>query len=95
MNGLRFEWDPTKAKSNLRKHRVSFEEATTVWRDPNARFFDDPSHSDEEDRGKAVGYSERGRLLAVIFTVRDDGIRLISAKKATAGEETTYAENLG
>lgn len=94
MSELRFEWDPAKAAKNRRKHGVSFDEARTVWSDPNAQFRDDTAHSDIEDRGKVVGFSERNRLLAVIFTAREYGIRLIHAHKASAAEEASYAEGL-
>ena len=94
MSSLRFEWDPRKAAINGRKHGVSFDEAATVWTDPNACFLEDVAHSDTEDRGKAIGFSEKDRLLAVIFTVRNNGIRIISARKAAAAEEAAYVQNL-
>ena len=60
---MRFEWDGSKAASNLKKHRVSFDEAVTVFYDPLAATFDDPGHSQEENRLVTVGYSAKGRLL--------------------------------
>jgi len=69
---LAFEWDKRKAKNNLKKHGVSFEEASTVFRDPLARTIDDPLHSDEEDRFVTLGESQRRRLLVVAFTDRED-----------------------
>jgi uncharacterized protein len=95
LSELNFEWDPGKAAVNRRKHGMTFDEASTVWTDPNMRFRDDPAHSDDEDRSKAIGFSERNRLLTVVFTVRNHGIRIISARKASAADEADYAENLG
>ena len=89
-----FEWDPRKATTNLRKHGVSFEEARTVFKDPNFWAQYDPAHLGPESRLKAVGISIKNRLLAVIFTPRNDAIRIINARKATAGEEAAYAEGL-
>ncbi len=62
---MRFEWDESKAASNLKKHRVSFDEAVTVFYDPLAATFDDPDHSQAEGRLVTVGYSTRNRLLVV------------------------------
>lgn len=90
--GLVFEWDPAKALSNLRKHGVSFDEATGVFGDPLALDIHDPLHSDDEDRFVIIGTSLRGRLLVVVFTERNDRIRLISARKATPRERKTYEE---
>ena len=67
---MRFEWDGTKAASNLKKHRVSFDEAVTVFYDPLAATFGDPDHSQEESRLITVGYSARGRLLVVSHVER-------------------------
>jgi len=95
LNDIRFEWDSVKAARNVRKHRISFEEAITVWSDPNAYFEDDWRHSESEDRGRVIGFSEKDHLLAVIFTVRADVIRIINARKVTAAEEATYAQGFG
>jgi uncharacterized DUF497 family protein len=95
MSGSRFEWDPAKASANRRKHGVAFDEAMTVWDDPNVFFEYDAKHSDAENRLKAIGFSERNRLLSVIFTDRDDAIRIISARKASATDRSAYAEALG
>lgn len=89
---LRFEWDPEKAAGNLAKHGVSFEEAATVFGDPLGRIVDDPRHSSEEPRYVLLGYSERHRLLAVMFTKREEAIRLISVRKATRRERREYEE---
>lgn len=88
-----FEWDLRKSRSNRRKHRVRFEEAVTVYADPLARIFDDPDHSKSELREIIVGHSSAGRLLVVCFTERDDRIRIISARCATARERRDYEQN--
>ena len=95
MDGLQFEWDPAKASINRRKHGTTFDEATTVWDDPNVFFEDDTKHSEAEERAKAIGFSERNRLLSVIFTDRNNAIRIITARKASAADEATYQEALG
>jgi uncharacterized DUF497 family protein len=83
---LIFEWDLAKATSNRRKHGVSFEEAATVFLDPLARTFDDPAHSDEEDRFLLVGASSALRTLLVVHVERGDRLRIISARLATRKE---------
>jgi len=90
-----FEWDPRKAVANLRKHRVSFAEATTVFGDPLGVTIPDPDHSYAEDRRIIVGRSIRGRLLIVAHTDRDDRIRIISARELTRSEREAYEETLG
>ena len=89
---LRFEWDPRKAKVNLAKHGVSFEEAVTVFGDSLGRITDDPRHSETEERYVLLGESARRRLLAVMFTERGQAIRLVSARKATRTERREYEE---
>jgi uncharacterized DUF497 family protein len=91
---LRFVWDTEKAAANLKKHRVSFEEATTVFRDPLARIFDDEAHSMHEQREIIIGHSSRNRLLLVCFTERATAIRIFSARQATRKEHTDYEENV-
>jgi uncharacterized protein len=90
--GLEFEWDSRKAKRNLRKHGVSFEEAISVFGDPLALTIADPFHSEDEDRFVVLGGSQRSRLIVVIFTDRGDRIRIISARKATRHERRDYEE---
>jgi uncharacterized DUF497 family protein len=90
---MEFEWDDAKAIANERKHRVSFDESTTVFHDPFAAVFQDPDHSTEEERQILVGYSERGRLLVVSFTERLPNLRIISARIATASERRNHEEN--
>ena len=85
-----FEWDARKAAANRRKHAVSFEEATRVFEDPRVVMFFDEEHSDLEDRYIALGLSDKGRLLVVSHKYRGQVTRIISARKATAGEARVY-----
>ncbi len=90
---LHFEWEPEKAISNHHKHSVTFEEAQTVFRHPLAMIFFDEAHStEEEEREIIIGFSNLNRVLLVAFTERVSGIRLISAREATAKEQTDYEE---
>jgi hypothetical protein len=91
--GLAFEWDKRKARRNAGKHGVSFEEASTLFADPLALTIHDPLHSNEEDRYITLGRSQRRRLLVVVFTDRDDRIRIISARVATRREGKNYEES--
>ena len=90
---LLFEWDPTKAKENHKAHGVSFDEASTAFRDTLSLTICDPLHSEEEDRFVLIGNSHRNRLLVVVHTERGDFVRLISARKATKKERKQYEEN--
>jgi len=85
-----FAWDPVKAAGNIQKHKVTFEEAQTVFDDPLAVNFEDDEHSELEVREFVVGYSQQNRLLLVCFTERQDGIRLISARPITRLERQDY-----
>jgi len=89
---IRVEWDPAKARIDLRKHGVSFEEAETVFYDDHALLLDDPEHSGDEDRFVLLGLSSRFRVLVVAHTYRehDAVIRLISARRATKAEQAGY-----
>ena len=87
-----FEWDLAKADVNLRKHGVSFEEAASVYDDPNRLELVDAEHSEVEDRDIVIGYSKLTRLLMVVTTERHEAIRVISARKANAGEKRRYVE---
>lgn len=87
-----FEWDEEKAKANLQKHGVSFEEAQTVFTDPLAITIPDPDHSTDEDRFITIGESNKKRLLVVVYTERRKKIRLISARKAARAERKKYEE---
>jgi uncharacterized DUF497 family protein len=89
---MKFEWDPRKAALNLAKHGVSFEEATTAFRDPLSATAPDPDHSVGESRFITFGLSAKGRLLVVSHTERGETIRLISARLATKQERKIYEE---
>ena len=88
---MRFEWDPEKARRNIVKHGLSFEEAATAFGDPLSRTRFDPDHSDGEDRFLLLGASHVGRLVVISHTHRGEKIRLISARLATRRERRTYA----
>jgi uncharacterized DUF497 family protein len=91
---MRFEWDPAKAKSNIRKHGVSFDEAVTVFKDPLAFIFDDTTHSEQEQREIIIGISALRRMILVCFVERvADIVRIISARAATRQEIKDYEEN--
>ena len=89
---IEFEWDPTKAETNARKHGVTFEEAKSVFLDEYARQFFDSEHSDIEERFIMLGLSDRSRVLVVCHCERAEGnnIRLISARRASANERKNY-----
>jgi len=89
---VEFEWDREKAAKNLRKHRVSFSEAATVFGDTLSTTIPDPDHSVEEDRHITIGMSDHHRLLMVAHTAREDRIRIISARGLTHTERETYEE---
>jgi uncharacterized DUF497 family protein len=91
---LAFEWDADKARKNLKKHGVSFEEASTVFADPWSSTIEDPLHSIEEDRFIILGESIRMRILVVVFTERGEKLRLISARYASRRERKQYEEGL-
>ena len=94
---MRFEWDPNKNEINKKKHGISFEEAKTVFYDECAILFDDPDHSEEEDRFIILGLSQRENLCIVSHCYRgeDEIIRIISARKATKTETSFYTANRG
>src|SRR4030042_1103902 len=81
--GLNFEWDRGKAEANLKKHRASFDEATTIFSDPFSITIPDSAHSAAEDRYIDIGASEKGRILVVVYTERGANIRIISCRRAT------------
>ena len=91
---MRFEWDETKSRINKAKHGVSFEEAATVFADPEALLLPDPDHSRQEERFVLLGISHKPRLLVVCHCTRaEEGvIRLISARKATRKEVSQYRD---
>ena len=92
MSSIRFEWDPQRAEVNLRKHRVSFEDAQSVFSDERALLIDDPDHSEDAERLVLLGLSQSLRLLVVVHCFRAEGrvIRIISARKANAEERSNY-----
>ena len=92
MNMIRFEWDDNKNEINKKKHKISFEEARTVFYDDAALVIDDPEHSKDEDRFIILGLSKRANLLVVCHCYResDTVIRIISARKATKMESQYY-----
>lgn len=90
---LLFEWDPNKARENIRIHSVSFDEASTSFKDTLSLTIYDPLHSDEEDRFVLIGNSCKNRLLVIVHTERGDKIRIISARKVTRNERRQYEEN--
>jgi uncharacterized DUF497 family protein len=91
---MQFEWNEEKTKANLKKHRVSFEEAETVFDDSLFLIFADPDHSIEENRFIIMGESNRNKLLVVSFVERPPKIRLISARKANRAERKNYEEEI-
>jgi len=91
---LEFEWDPQKAAANLAKHKVSFEEAATVFGDPLGRIVTDPRHSSGEERFVLLGLSQDQRLLAVMYVERGEATRIISARRATRRERRTNEETI-
>jgi len=86
---MQFEWNPDKARSNLKKHEVSFNEASTVFNDPLSMTFPDPNHSYSEDRYVIIGLSSAGRILVIPHT---DRVRIISAREATRNERRFYED---
>ena len=91
---MRFEWDPEKAASNVRKHGISFDEAVTVFKDPLAFIFDDTTHSEFEHREIIIGTSTVRRMILVCFVERlESVVRIISARPATRQEIKDYEEN--
>ncbi|MDR0646702.1 MAG: BrnT family toxin [Elusimicrobiota bacterium] len=92
MKALQFGWDAKKNRSNIAKHKISFEEAKTVFYDDNAKIISDPDHSEAEDRFIIMGMSNALKLLVVCHCYRepDEKIRIISARKATRKESEYY-----
>lgn len=94
---LVFDWDVRKARTNLAIHRVTFDEAKTVFNDPLLLTFPDDFHSETEERLISIGYSSRQRLLLVVHTEHETEdeieVRIISCRKVTATERKTYEES--
>jgi len=91
---LQFEWDLNKARTNVAKHGVSFQEAMTVFADPLARIFTDEAHSADESREIIIGHSIKSQLLLVSFVEIEERVRLLSARKATRPERKDYEETV-
>ncbi len=89
---LTFEWDEKKAQANFKKHKVSFEEAKSIFNDPWLLTFPDFEHSNGEQRQLSIGLSTRGRVLIVVHTDRGKNIRLISGRRATPNERKVYEQ---
>ena len=92
MNSIKFDWDPSKAATNQKKHKVSFEEAKSAFYDERAKLIDDPDHSADEERFILLGLSHLLRVVVVCHCYRGDDnvIRIISARKATTQELKAY-----
>jgi len=91
--GMKFEWDDDKARKNLKKHKVSFEESVTVFGDFLSITISDSTHSETEDRWIIIGESNKHRLIVVVHSERGDRIRIISARQATLHERKEYETN--
>ena len=89
---MKFEWDPRKAALNLKKHGVSFGDASAVFGDPLAGTIRDPLHSTDEARFVTIGMTPAQRLIVVVHTDRDGRIRIISARPATRAEKKKHEE---
>ena len=89
---LGFEWDESKARTNLAKHGVGFKEAATVFADPLSSTIPDPAHSQAEDRFIIIGRSHAQKLLVVVHTERGDNIHVISARRASRQERKAHEE---
>ena len=85
-----FEWDEEKSRSNFRKHKISFEEARTIFYDPLSITINDLKHSIDENRYIDIGCSAKGRILVVVYTERRSNIRIISCRRATKSERRIY-----
>lgn len=94
MEHIHFEWDDNKNKTNIKKYNISFEEAKTVFLDPEALLIHDPEHSEDEDRFIILGLSRKVKILVVChcYKASDSIIRIISARKADKQEEKEYGE---
>ncbi len=91
---MNFVWDPIKSDLNLKKHKVSFEEAVTVFYDPLAQTANDPDHSGDEERFIIIGFSQKQNLLFIVHIYKEnkETIRIISARKATKKEQKDFEE---
>ena len=87
---LGFEWDEEKARANLKRHRVGFDETVTVFTDPFSITIHDPEHSSDEQRYIDIGSSDKRRVLVVVYAERGSNIRIISCRRATRSERKLY-----
>ena len=92
--GLLFEWDEKKAKSNSKKHGITFEEASTAFADNLSITIEDPLHGENEDRLILIGFSSASNTLIVVHVERAEVLRIISARKASKKEQKFYEENI-
>jgi uncharacterized DUF497 family protein len=88
------EWDEDKAARNERRHGVTFEEAATCFYDPLQVAYSDPDHSEDEDREILIAHSEHDRLLLVVYTLREEAVRIISARQPTRKETQEYEKGI-
>jgi hypothetical protein len=93
--GQTFEWNVVKARKNYMRHRVMFTEAATVFFDEGILYYEDEEHSEEEQRYIVIGHSKRDRRLFVVHVLRDERVRIISARAATPRERSEYDSELG
>ena len=89
---MQFEWDPRKAGANVRRRRLTFDEAATALEDPLSTTYPDDAHSEDEPRFVTIGASHRGQIVVVAHTERNDTIRIISARRATRREREFYEQ---
>jgi uncharacterized DUF497 family protein len=89
---MQFEWDQSKSASNLQKHGITFTAATQVFDDPNRRYSDSTREGDGERRALVIGQISDGRLFTVVFTMRNDITRIISARRSRDAERRTYRQ---
>ena len=89
---MEFEWDPSKSEANIKKHGVSFHEASSVFSDPSALTFGDPDHSVGERRFLTFDYSRMNQLLAIVHTERHGKTRIINARRVTRQERKIYED---
>jgi hypothetical protein len=87
---MKFEWDASKATTNIQKHDISFEEAVTVFNDILSFSYDDEIHSHSERRYATLGMSDLGNVLVVAHTMRGERVRIINAREATPREKRWY-----
>jgi uncharacterized DUF497 family protein len=95
LGGVTFQWDARKALANLKKHGVTFEDASSVFFDPLAITYPDPDHSLDELREVTLGYTIKGDMVFVSHCERGDRIRIIGARPATRAERRQYEEGIG